>query len=94
MDGSYITDTVTVPEGVTLTIRAGTIVGFEPIDTPSLLIVMGELYAEGSPDRMIVFGSLGKQQTQEQAPTAETTASAFGTDTPLKRQQRGPRSDG
>ncbi len=85
----YITDTVTVPEGVTLTIRAGTIVGFEPIDTPSLLIVMGELYAEGSPDRMIVFGSLGKQQTQEQAPIAETTTSAFDTDTPLRRQQRG-----
>ena len=73
----YITDTVTVPEGITLTIRAGTIVGFEPMDTPSLLIVKGELYAEGSPDRMTVFGSLGKQQTQE--PTVETTASTFGT---------------
>ena len=83
----YITDTVTVPEGITLTIRAGTIVGFEPMDTPSLLIVKGELYAEGSPDRMTVFGSLGKQQTQE--PTVETTASPFGTDLSLSKQQRG-----
>ena len=81
----YITDTVTVPEGITLTIRAGTIVGFEPMDTPSLLIVKGELYAEGSPDRMTVFGSLGKQQTQE--PTVETTASPFGTDLSLSKQQ-------
>ncbi len=57
----YVTNTVIVPEGVTLTIRAGTIVGFEPSDNPSELIVHGELYAEGAPDRMIVFGSLGKQ---------------------------------
>ncbi len=85
----YITDTVTVPEGITLTVRGGTIVGFEPMDTPILLIVKGELYAEGSPDRMIVFGSLGKQRMQEQEPTAETTASPFGTDTSLRRQQRG-----
>lgn len=57
----YVTGTVIVPEGITLTIRAGTIVGFEPADRPSELIVHGELYAEGAPDRMIVFGSLGKQ---------------------------------
>ncbi len=87
----YITDTVTVPEGITLTIRAGTIVGFEPMDTPSLLIVKGELYAEGSPDRMIVFGSLGKQQAQEQEQTAETTASPFGTNLPLRNRQGGSR---
>ena len=68
----YITGTLLVPEGVTLTIRSGTIVGFEPLDTPSQLIVQGELYAEGSPDRMIVFGSLGRQREQEQAPQANT----------------------
>ena len=85
----YITDTVTVPEGITLTIRAGTIVGFEPIETPSLLVVKGELYAEGSPDRMIVFGSLGKQQTEEQESTVKTTTSPFGTDASLRRRQMG-----
>ncbi len=84
----YITNTVTIPEGVTLTIRAGTIVGFEPMETPSLLIVKGEVYAEGSPDRMIVFGSLGKQRTQEQEPAAEATSSPFGTDTSLRNQRR------
>lgn len=76
----YITGPVIVPEGVTLTIRSGTIVGFEPMDTPSGLIVHGELYAEGSPDRMIVFGSLGKQREREQEPAVETTANPFGTD--------------
>ena len=78
----YITDTLVVPEGITLTIRSGTIVGFEPMDTPSQIIVHGELYAEGSPDRMIVFGSLGRQREQEQTPEVETpftsTASDFG----------------
>ena len=59
----YVTDTVVVPEGITLTIRPGAIIGFEPTDTPTGLIVHGELYAEGVPDRMIVFGSLGAQQT-------------------------------
>ena len=76
----YVTGNVVVPEGVTLTIRSGTIVGFEPVDTPSGLIVRGELYAEGSPDRMIVFGSLGKQRQREQAPAVETTNTTFGTD--------------
>lgn len=75
----YIIGTVIVPEGVTLTIRAGTIVGFEPADEPSELIVHGELYAEGAPDRMIVFGSLGKQQQKakpekEQATTKQITS--------------------
>ena len=75
----YITNTVVVPEGITLTIRSGTIVGFEPTDTPSELIVHGELYAEGSPDRMIVFGSLGKQRESEQSPIVKTTTSPFAT---------------
>lgn len=79
----YITDTLVVPEGITLTIRSGTIIGFEPIDTPSQLIVHGELYAEGSPERMIVFGSLGRQREQEPEPEPETpfpsTASNFET---------------
>lgn len=64
----YITDTVIVPDGINLTIRAGTIIGFEPKDKPSQIIVQGELYAEGAPNRMIVIGSLGKQKpvvTQE-----------------------------
>ena len=69
----YITDTLVVPEGITLTIRSGTIVGFEPLDTPSQLIVHGELYAEGSPERMVVFGSLGKlREDQQQTPETET----------------------
>ena len=38
----YVTGTVIVPQGVTLTIRAGTIVGFEPEDEPIELIVHGE----------------------------------------------------
>ena len=75
----YITNTVVVPEGITLTIRSGTIVGFEPMDTPSELIVHGELYAEGSPEQMIVFGSLGKQRERKQEPITETTPPAFAT---------------
>ena len=75
----YITNTVVVPEGITLTIRSGTIVGFEPTDTQSELIVHGELYAEGSPERMIVFGSLGKQRKIEQSPIAKTTTPTFAT---------------
>ena len=74
----YITDTLVVPEGITLTIRAGTIVGFEPTDTPNQLIVHGELYAEGSPERMVVFGSLGKQQERQEEPVAETTPTTMG----------------
>lgn len=70
----YITGTVVVPAGITLTIRAGTIVGFEPLDTPSQLIVHGELYAEGSPDRMVVFGSLGRLRERQQEPVAEKTS--------------------
>jgi len=86
----YVTGTVIVPEGITLTIRSGAIVGFEPMDTSSLLIVHGELYAEGVPDRMIVFGSLGEQQTvaktePEQKFETETTPGTIGiTATPPK----------
>ena len=50
---------VLVPEGVTLTIQSGTVVGFEPADPPYQLIVQGALYAEGEPDNFITFGSLG-----------------------------------
>ena len=82
----YITGTLVVPEGITLTIRAGTIVGFEPTEKPSQLIVHGELYAEGSPERMVVFGSLGRQRERQQEPVAETTPStAMG----LERQMLG-----
>ena len=66
----YVTGTITVPEGITLTIRPGTIVGFETLDERCGIIVHGELYAEGLPDRMIVFGSLGKQHENE---TPEST---------------------
>lgn len=85
----YITNTVVVPEGITLTIRSGTIVGFEPTDTPSELIVHGELYAEGSPDRMIVFGSLGKQRENEQSPIVKTTTSPLATNPSAIGAQRG-----
>ena len=78
----YVTGTVTVPEGVTLTIRSGTIIGFEPIDERSAIIVHGELYAEGAPDRMIVFGSLGKQQ--------ETKTPASGIENPASVQPGQP----
>ena len=69
----YVTETVTVPEGITLTIRSGTIVGFEPIEPPSQIIVHGELYAEGSPERMIVFGSLGQQMETEETTSTDTS---------------------
>ena len=69
----YITGTVIVPEGITLTVRAGTIVGFEPANDLSGIVVHGELYAEGAPDRMIVFGSLGTPKTPPK-PQAEQTA--------------------
>ena len=85
----YISGPVVVPEGITLTIRSGTIVGFEPTDTPSKLIVHGELYAEGSPDRMIVFGSLGKQRKREQEPIVEKTTPTFATDPSAMGIQRG-----
>ena len=73
----YVTGTVIVPEGITLTIRSGSIIGFEPMETPSQILVQGELYAEGSPDLMIVFGSLGAQQTEQQE-TGTPATSPFG----------------
>ncbi len=72
----YITGTVIVPQGITLTIRSGTIVGFEPLEAPSQLLVQGELYAEGSPDLMIVFGSLGKQEPLPETETESATVPA------------------
>ena len=78
----YVTGTVTVPEGITLTIRAGTIVGFEPANDPSGIIVHGELYAEGAPDRMIVFGSLGTPQTPPESETEQTTTTPIAPPTP------------
>lgn len=78
----YITGTVIVPEGMTLTIRAGTVVGFEPTEVSSEIIVHGELYAEGAPDRMIVFGSLGKQQPVVKPETEQTPISKIAPLTP------------
>ncbi len=89
----YITNTVVVPEGITLTIRSGTIVGFEPTDTPSELIVHGEFYAEGSPDRMIVFGSLGKQRERGQTPSAETNTSTLAKNPFSTRRQGNPSTE-
>lgn len=77
----YVTGTVIVPEGITLTIRSGAIVGFEPVDTPSQILVRGELYAEGLPELMIVFGSLGAQPTEQQeteTPATSPFASGYG----------------
>ena len=52
---------VIVPEGKTLTIRSDSVVGFDPITGVYQLIVRGSLYAEGDPDRQIIFGSLGTE---------------------------------
>ena len=52
---------VIVPEGTTLTIRSDSVVGFDPITGVHQLIVRGSLYAEGEPDRQIIFGSLGTE---------------------------------
>lgn len=71
----YVTGTVTVPKGKTLTIRSGTIVGFEPEDELSAIVVFGELYAEGAPDRMIVFGSLGKKLPTQSQPNSKNVVS-------------------
>ncbi len=52
---------VIVPEGKTLTIRSDSVVGFDPITGVHQLIVRGSLYAEGKPDHLIIFGSLGTE---------------------------------
>ena len=52
---------VIVPEGKTLTVRSDSVVGFDPITGVHQLIVRGSLYAEGEPDRQIIFGSLGTE---------------------------------
>lgn len=82
----YITSSVIVPADITLTIRSGTIIGFEPKEEPSEIIVYGELYAEGAPDRMIVFGSLGEPET---VPDAETEGASK---TNINLQTSSPRS--
>ncbi len=71
----YVTGTVTVPEGIILTVRSGTIIGFEPQDELSAIVVYGELYAEGAPDRMIVFGSLGKKLSTPNQPNTNNAIS-------------------
>lgn len=50
---------VIVPEGITLTIQSNSVVGFDPASGTHQLIVHGTLYAEGKPERLITFGSLG-----------------------------------
>ena len=47
---------VIVPEGKTLTIRSDSVVGLDSETGTHQLIVRGSLYAEGKPDRMIIFG--------------------------------------
>ena len=49
---------VIVPEGKTLTIRSDSVVGLDSETGNHQLIVRGSLYAEGKPDRMIIFGLL------------------------------------
>ncbi|MCZ6679264.1 MAG: right-handed parallel beta-helix repeat-containing protein [Candidatus Poribacteria bacterium] len=54
-----ITGDIIVPEGMTLTIRSDSVVGFDPTTGVHQLVVHGVLYAEGEPKRLITFGSLG-----------------------------------
>ena len=86
----YITSSVIVPADITLTIRSGTIVGFEPKDEPSEIIVHGELYAEGAPDRMIVFGSLGEPQTTPDIETEEVSRTNINIQTSSPRSFQRP----
>ena len=53
-----IASDVIVPEGKTLTIRSDSVVGFDSETGTHQLIIQGSLYAEGKPDRMIIFGLL------------------------------------
>lgn len=57
---------VIVPEGKTLTIRSDSVVGFDSETGTHQLIVRGSLYAEGKPDRMIIFGLLGSEKKPPQ----------------------------
>ncbi|RKU28275.1 hypothetical protein C6497_09830 [Candidatus Poribacteria bacterium] len=86
----YITSSVIVPADITLTIRSGTIVGFEPKNVPSEIIVHGELYAEGAPDRMIVFGSLGEPETIPDAETEEASKTNINIQTSSPRSFQRP----
>ena len=52
---------VIVPEGKTLTIRSDSVIGLDSETGTHQLIVRGSLYAEGKPDRMIIFGLLGSE---------------------------------
>jgi len=56
-----VTGDVTVPEGLSLTIRPGAIVGFDPVTGNHQLVIFGSFYAEGEQERMIRFGSLGTE---------------------------------
>jgi len=56
-----VTGDVTVPKGLSLTIRPGAIIGFDPVTGNHQLAIFGSLYAEGEQERMIRFGSLGTE---------------------------------
>ena len=53
-----VADDVIVPEGVTLTIQPGAIVGYSTEGKPLTLTVNGTLYAEGDEQERILFTSL------------------------------------
>tara|TARA_B100000519_G_scaffold185520_1_gene180754 strand:+ start:165 stop:1160 length:996 start_codon:yes stop_codon:yes gene_type:complete len=56
---------IVVPEGITLTIKPGAVIGFDPLVGTHQLIVHGSFYAEGNIEGMIVFGSLGTEDEFE-----------------------------
>ena len=56
-----IVGNVIVPEGKTLTIRSDSVVGLDTETGVHQLVVRGSLYAEGKPDRMIIFGLLASE---------------------------------
>ena len=53
---------VIVPEGKTLTIQPDSVVGLDSETGAHEFIVRGSLYAEGKPDRMIIFGLLNSKK--------------------------------
>ena len=75
-----MTGDVVVPEGVTLTIQSNSVVGFDPTSGGYQLIVRGTLYAEGEPNRLITFGSLG---SEAEPPKAGDWAGIVFTETSL-----------